>query len=279
VGAAGDRGLWARGYGVFGDIDGDGNAAGADYTTGGLAVGLDTALGEHWTVGVSAGYGRTDVDSFGAELDVDSYQFAAYAGYRQGGWHADALVGHAWQDVDSMRPVSFGGVDSLSTAGYDLKSFSAVVEAGHDFAWSARTTLTPFVALEFTRSHRDGFTETGVAGLTVDGRTEHSLRPTFGVRLSREIETEAGGRLEPMVYAAYAREVMDNVSRVRAAFANAPAASFLIDGPDTDRDRFLAGAALATRLTERAVLALAWDAELADSDTAHAVSATFRYRW
>src|SRR5690606_4921487 len=127
VGAAGDRGLWARGYGVFGDIDGDGNAAGADYTTGGLAVGLDTALGEHWTVGVSAGYGRTDVDSFGAELDVDSYQFAAYAGYRQGGWHADALVGHAWQDVDSMRPVSFGGVDSLSTAGYDLKSFSAVV--------------------------------------------------------------------------------------------------------------------------------------------------------
>src|SRR5690606_32702903 len=218
-GGAHDRGLWARGYGVFGDIDGDGNAAGADYTTGGLAVGLDTTLGDRWPVGGSAGYGRTDVDSRGAELDTDRYQFAAYAGYRQGSWRANALVGHGWQDVDSVRGVSFGGFSDFSTAGYDVQSFSAVLEAGHDFAWTEKTTLTPFVSVEFNRSHREGFTETGIAGLAVDGRTEHALRPTLGLRLSHEIETGGGGSLQPVIYAAYAREVMDSVSRVRAAFA------------------------------------------------------------
>jgi hypothetical protein len=90
---------------------------------------------------------------------------------------------------------------------------------------------------------------------------------------------DTGAKLEPVLYAAYAREVMDNVSRVQGTFATAAADGFIIDGPETDRDRFLAGAAINTALTQRALLTLAWDAELTDSDTAHALSATFRYRW
>lgn len=273
------HGLWARGYGRFGDIDADGNAPGADYTLGGLALGLDTRLGEHWTVGIAAGYGRSDVDSLCGELDIDSYQVAAYSGWRQGNWHAAGLVSHAWQDVDSVRAIRFPGFDALATADYDIRTFSAALEAGYDLALTERATLTPFASLAFARSHREGFTETGAAGLAVDGHTEHSLRPAFGLRLAQQWMADTGATIEPVLYAAYAREVLDSVSRVEARFAEAPVAAFLVDGPETDRDRFLAGAALSTRLTGRAALTLAWDADIADSDTAHTLSAMLRYRW
>jgi outer membrane autotransporter protein len=274
-----NRGLWVRGYGVWGDIDGDGNAAGADYDTAGLALGLDAEFGEHWTAGVSGGYAGTDTDSFDGELDGDTFQLAGYAGFNREAWYAHGFIGYAWHDVDSTRDVSFGGFASVSEADYDMTTFSAALELGYDFQFSGQTTLTPFAAFDYAHSHRDSFTESGPAGLAVDSETADSLRPTFGLRLAHTLIMGTGAKLEPVLYVAYAREVLDSVSRVQGTFATAAADGFIIDGPETDRNRFLAGAAINTALTQRALLTLAWDAELTDSDTAHVLSATFRYRW
>src|SRR5690606_11551034 len=38
---------WARGFGAWSELDGDGNAAALSWSTGGFLTGLDAALGEH----------------------------------------------------------------------------------------------------------------------------------------------------------------------------------------------------------------------------------------
>ena len=60
--------LWGRAYGAFGDIEGDGNAATLDRTSGGFFLGGDRAAFDAWRFGFIAGYSHN-------EADVDARDF------------------------------------------------------------------------------------------------------------------------------------------------------------------------------------------------------------
>jgi uncharacterized protein with beta-barrel porin domain len=47
-------GVWVTGFGDFVDVDGDGNAQGYNFTTGGVSVGLDYRITDQLAIGSSA---------------------------------------------------------------------------------------------------------------------------------------------------------------------------------------------------------------------------------
>ena len=61
--AAGNRwGVWATGFGDFVNVDGDGNAPGYNFTTGGVSFGIDYRITDNLAVGVMANYSHTWTD-------------------------------------------------------------------------------------------------------------------------------------------------------------------------------------------------------------------------
>ena len=49
-------GVWVTGYGDFVDVDDEGLAKGYNYTTGGVTVGIDYRVTDHFVVGLMGGY-------------------------------------------------------------------------------------------------------------------------------------------------------------------------------------------------------------------------------
>ena len=275
-----ERGWWLQGFGGFGDIDTTTNASGADYDTIGLAFGVDTEWRD-MVIGVAGSYASSDADTFGGNLDIDSYQMAGYGRWQQDAIYINAAIGFGFHQTDSSRAVVVGATSSTATSDYDSYNVGAAFEAGKDYALSLATTFTPYVGIEYSHFSRDDFTETGAgtANLSVDDEDQDSLRSKLGLRLSHDITTQQDKRITPYVDVAYVREYMDSVSRLDAGFSAAPTATFRIDGTDLDRDRLQLGAGITGQLNETTTLNVAYNGELAGSDDNHSFSATVRFVW
>ena len=53
--------FWAQGFGAWGKIDGNGNAANVDRNLGGAVVGADGRVGGGWRLGLAAGYSQSNI--------------------------------------------------------------------------------------------------------------------------------------------------------------------------------------------------------------------------
>jgi outer membrane autotransporter protein len=100
-------------------------------------------------------------DTFGGNLDIDSFQMAGYGSWQRDTLYMNAAVGFGYHDTDASRAVVVGTTTSTANADYDSVHVSAVVEAGKDILLSLTTTFTPFVGVEYSHSNRDDFTESG----------------------------------------------------------------------------------------------------------------------
>ena len=275
-----ERGWWLQGFGGFGDIDTTTNASGADYDTIGLAFGVDTEWRD-MVLGVAGSYASSDADTFGGNLDIDSYQMAGYGRWQQDAIYMNAAIGFGYHQTDSSRAVVVGATSSTATSDYDSYNVGAAFEVGKDYALSRATTFTPYVGIEYSHFSRDDFTETGAgtANLSVDDEDQDSLRSKLGLRLSHDITTQQDKRITPYVDVAYVREYMDSVSRLDAGFTTVPNDLFRVDGVELDRDRLQLGAGITGQLNETTTLNVAYNGELAGSDDNHSFSATVRFVW
>jgi outer membrane autotransporter protein len=275
------RGWWLQGLGRFGEFDDTSNATGADYHSAGVAFGIDTKWRD-WVVGLAGNYLRSDANTFGGDLEVDSFQGAVYAGREfNDGIYMNAAVGVGYHDTDAERTVSVGTLSGQASADYDALTAGVGVEVGRAFELTPQTTLTPYAGIEYTHTNREGFTESGagVMNLSVNDEDHNSLRTTLGFRVSEEITTGSNMRIKPYAYVAYVREHLDTEATMEAGFSGVPSSTFRIEGTDLDRDRAQVGAGISGQVNERLSFNLGYTGEIAGSDDHHGFSATVGYTW
>jgi len=275
-----ERGLWLRGFGGFGDIKASANASGADYQSGGMALGLDGELNAKATVGSAFGYTRTNGYTAGGNLDMDSFQGAAYGSWRDAGYYLNGMAGLGYHNADARRQVIAGNINAQAASGHNIWTGTAAAEAGRNF--TIRTaTVTPFAGLAYTGLGGNGFTENGAgaANLRVGDEKQHSLQSSLGARLSRAWKTDGGMEIRPGVEAAYVHQYLDNVSRLNTRFNAAPDAGFIVEGPGLDRNRARLGAGVAAQLTKTAQLNVSYNGDIAGSDQHHSFAATLKMQW
>lgn len=276
-----DRRVWLQAMGSFGDIDGDRNASGADYRSGGLALGAEADVSERATLGAALSYTRNDVDVRRGGLDIDSYQAALYGNWQQGDAYVRGTAGFGLHDTDVSRRVSMAGLDRRAKADYKSRTVALSVEGGKAFALSGTVTMTPFGGLDYVHVSRKGFTEraAGDTRLKVSSDRLASLQSVLGIRIQGDPFAHNEGRASAYVEAAWLHEFADRDARLRADFVAAPGNAFRVYGPKLDRDRVRIGAGVVARLTNTADLELSYRGNLARSDKHHALAATVRMRW
>lgn len=274
-------GVWATGYGQFGHVDSTANAAGRSETVAGMAAGIDMHPSVNSIVGVAVGYGSVDVSlgRTGERAHLDNAQVGVYGGYTDGAFYANGALGYARAEGRVNRAIGLPQIQPGGAQG-DIggDQFIAAGELGYRVPVATATQIVPLVGYQVNTFSQDRVRETGGGSfdLTVAGKDFLSARTLVGGRL--ETATAVAGKpVTLFVKAAYVHDFADVNRTISASFTLAPTVPFLVAGRRLDRDRALVTAGIGIDLAPRLQGFVAYDAELASSDTIQAVRGGVRY--
>ena len=274
------NGLWLRGYGGSGRLDGDAGTSGAKYKFAGAVLGYDRKFGDA-TAGVFAAYGepRFDQDSSASSAKSKTVQAGVYGRYVSDAWHIDGVASYARNKTDTSRVVSVGGLNRLATGSFDGDAWNAHVETGYTIKL-AGFDLQPLAAISWQRQTQNAYSETGAGALNLilPKQSQDSLRSSLGARTV--VPFAMGGVPATLeTRAAWSHEFKDTRS-VNARLAGDPAAGvFSLSGPHVPRDSVLLGVGIAAQATRGLRLYADVNSELNGSSHAYAVSAGLHYQW
>ncbi|MCJ2014973.1 autotransporter domain-containing protein [Methylobacterium sp. J-076] len=274
-------GVWATGYGQFGHVDSTANAAGRSETVAGMAAGIDMHPSVNTVVGVAVGYGSVDVAlrRTGERAHTDNAQVGVYGGYTDGAFYANGALGYARAEGRVNRAIGLPQVQPGGAQG-DVggDQFIAAGELGYRIPVATATQVVPLVGYQVNTFSQDRVRETGGGpfDLTVAGKDFLSARTLVGGRLETATAV-AGTPVSLWVKAAYVHDFADVNRTISASFTLAPTVPFPVTGRRLDRDRALVTAGVGVEFAPRLQGFVAYDAELASTDTIQAVRGGVRY--
>jgi outer membrane autotransporter protein len=251
-------GVWVTGFGDFVNVDGDGNAQGYNFTTGGVSLGLDYRLTDQLAIGVFGDYSHTWTSlNPSGHIDVDSGRGGVYATWFSHGIYLNAAIYGGRNSYDSGR-AGLGGLANGSTEGAELSTF---IGGGYDFHCGP-LTVGPIASLQYTDVGIDSFSEHGsLAPLAIHSNSAESLRSDVGFRLFYQWQI---GKIivEPSLKAAWEHEYKYSALPVTAGFAGIPGPSATFFGPSEGHDSAVVSAGVSVQVAPAITTYINYDGQL-----------------
>lgn len=202
------HGLWVRSYGNKWNVDDGSSGVGYRQQQQGFTMGADTRLGDSpWTVGMLAGYSKSDLDlSGGTSATVNSYYFGPYFGWLNpdNGYYVDgALKFNHFRNESNVR-MSDG---KRAEGDYSNSAVSAIVEGGRNFdlgdGWFAKPSAQVSAAVIQGKDYRlDNDME-------AEGDRTYSLQTKLGIMAGRSLNL-GGTQVRPYGRVALVHEFASN---------------------------------------------------------------------
>ncbi len=273
-------GVWARGYGLGSDLDGDGNAHGAKLELYGLAVGADAWATESWLVGASLNTLKLDADfRAGDGGEADAKNASLYTSVQGERGYVDAVASYAWWDSEVQRRIEVGDdIRREARSDYGMHRFAVYVEGGLSYPL-AGGTLQPLLGAEWSLLSTERFRETGADDVNLVGSAQNVERTVASAGLRWSGEYGAGEwTFAPVVQARWLHTFGDLEAEFALAFAGAPDATWRVRGVTVPEDRGLLGVGFqASR--DNLDLFLDLDYQAGDGFEAASFGTGLRWRW
>ena len=239
--------LWMNGSGDFVRVQGDGNAAGYNFTTGGVTLGADYRVCDHFVVGLTGGYANTGATlTQGGAVDVNGGSLGIYSTAYGDGFYLNTLASGGYNSYDTHR-AALGAIAQGNTDGAE---FDGLISGGYDMH-SGNWTVGPVVSAQYTYVSLNGFTEAGsMAPLNINSQNQDSLRTFAGFKVS-SIWNVGGVAVTPMVTAGWQHEYLDSAFALDSSFANGAGNVFTVDGPKLGRNSAIVNAGVNVQWTPR----------------------------
>lgn len=270
--------LWGEGYGSWGTVRGNAEAAGLDSSTGGFILGGEVRLGAASLLGLAGGFSRTsfDVDT---RLSSGATETTFGTLYGATSWGAVSLRGglsYGHHDIDSRRTVVFPGFSDAVSASYRGWTALAFGEAGYRIDWG-RAMIEPFAGLSVQRLHTDAFVEEGgAAALTGYARDYDLGTTTLGVR--GEARLGENGPVTVRGLLGWRHAYGDVEPTTLMAFAGG-ASPFTVAGVPVDRDALVVEAGLDWQLSRDMTLGVAYAGQIGTRAQEHALKGNLVWRF
>ena len=278
------RQAWLAPLAARGSIDGDGNAAGLDWRTAGIAGGvenvLDVASGEAFG-GIGLGYrkGRGTADARLSTLNAEDFQVGVYGGWTDGTWTLSGALSYGASRIDTDRRIVIGGIERTADADYWAHSIGISGAAAYGIDVGGGTTVSPLFTLDAGWSGHNGFAESGAGALSLSGASERWSRFDTGLGVALEhVVAARNGKMAFEGRAVWEHAFADPVPNQSLSFAGSPT-GFDVRGAEGSRDRLRIGAGVAWEVTGRVTLRASYDAVLADDQVDHAAGIGFHMRF
>jgi fibronectin-binding autotransporter adhesin len=251
-------GVWVTGFGDFVNVDGDGNAQGYNFTTGGVSLGLDYRITDQLAIGVMGEYSHTWTDlNPGGHIDVDSGRGGVYATWFSHGFYINGSIYGGHNNYDSGR----ADLQGLATGSTEGSEWSTFIGGGYDFR-IAQLTVGPIASLQYTDVGIDSFDEKGsLAPLNIHSGSAESLRSDVGFRAFYQWQI---GKLvvEPSLKAAWEHEYKYSALPITAGFAGIPGPSATFFGPSEGHDSAIVSAGVSVQVTPAITTYVNYDGQL-----------------
>ena len=168
--AAAGWGLWGGVSGRTGSIDGDGNAAVADFGAWSFDLGIDyRGAGNRWATGAAFGYidGDFSVDARNSRANYDGWHAGAYGriGTGNAGFTGAASIDYASLNADFVRNISFGMIARTATGQTDIDVVSGAAELRYGLPIGGGWAAGPIGSVRFANSDLGSIDETGAQSL------------------------------------------------------------------------------------------------------------------
>jgi outer membrane autotransporter protein len=258
--------VWGQGFGAWGRLESDGNAAPLDRTTGGFFVGGDMEVAENWRLGITAGYSRSgfivaDRSSSGSS---DSFHLGLYGGGKVGALGLRFGGAHSWHAISTARTVAFPGFADALSASYGAATTQIFAEAGYEIE-TARARFEPFAGVAYVHQRSNGFTETGgAAALISPSSAIGTVFSTLGIRA--ETDFRMGG-LAARVHGSLGWRHAFGASALSSSFSFAGGSSFNISGVPIARDAAVIEAGLSVDISRNTSLGVAYSGQIGSGST------------
>jgi outer membrane autotransporter protein len=276
---------WVDGSAIFGDVDGNSDESGFDYTVWGGSLGADVRLAEHWILGLAGGYARTNLDfaSRPGDGDVNTYQGALYAGYVVPTFHVGVSGRYAYNDMEGNRSIQFGAIDRKARADLDGHDFGARLEGGLNLLDLGGIVLQPTVSLNYNRLTQDDVTEIGAGdlNLALEDSDLDSLATGVGMRVRGRWEMGSDAWIVPELHGHWLHEFLDTDRLIEARLVSAPAgaSAFQIQGVELPRDAGSVGFSWSVITPAAWRITASYDAVLNQDLVQHMGSVTMSLKW
>jgi outer membrane autotransporter protein len=269
------RAVWVQGFGFYGTQSQRNNVDGYTASTGGIALGADTAIGsgDVMRVGIALSYASSKIDDDGVNdgntVKIDSYGVTLYGSYAMPTWYVNGSVGLGFHKYDSVRIINVTGLRDNATGSHDGTQYSAKIEGGLPMKFGTNT-LIPVASLQYSHLDQDGYTENSNLGtaLAIDKSRTDSLRSGLGAKVLFDM-SEPDTRMAVELRAIWLHELGNTSQDSTARFA-AGGSSFTTSGVDVGRDAANLGIGMRFGSKNgRQQVMVSYDAEIRDQYIGH----------
>ncbi|MBV9566747.1 MAG: autotransporter domain-containing protein [Hyphomicrobiales bacterium] len=281
--------LWGQGFGDWGRVARDGNAATLSRSIGGFVLGSDVSarslLGGDWRLGLVGGYTN---DSLAVNQRASSGTFesvfgGAYVGVSFGSvkLRAGALYGSNTTSI--VRSATFPAFFEQLSSNNGGSTTQAFGEAGYrielsgaGFGGGSRLSVEPFAGAAALLIHQNAFAEMGgTSALSASARDFNIQTTTLGLRGELAF---ASMPLTARTLLSWRHAYGDVVPSVLLSFQGG-ARAFSISGVPIDRDAFVAEAGIDYSLTSMLTVGISYAGQFGQRATDNALKGNVNLRF
>lgn len=264
--------IWATVARAKDDGDGDGNGPGFEATATEYQVGVNRNISANTVVGISVGRsnGNVEIDRGGSDGDLDTTSVGAFVRHDSGNFYVSGLLSYSKHDINSDRVT--GGFGTVS-ADYDARTIALWGEVGKKFVRGG-LNLEPNISLKLSNTKQDGFTESGLGGLSVSGDNYNSRRLGIGVRIS---SNDNASKFRPYGFLGFEREFGDDSAALTNQLGGLPA--FRVNSSELGKNIWAARLGADARINDRFSLVGEVGASWRDNQKSKYIYGGVKYGW
>jgi outer membrane autotransporter protein len=275
----GKGGVWAHGFGNIGNQKNQKNQRGFKAETGGFMAGMDYRVSSNVFLGGGLGFSSSDVNwkNSGGKGRIRGYFATFYSTWYQGGFYVNGSLVAGVNRYKVGRHLLLGSViDRTASNHHEGYEFTPHIGMGYEIPFKS-LTLEPFVGLDYSHIHQDGYNETGAKDLNlkVKSQSAEMLRGEAGFNIFKTLPFE-GGNWTPKLKLSYILKEPTKKGNMQAALQGQPT-FFAVKSFTRTRNQFSPGVGMTFRFNSGAFVDVRYDAELDSSYKAHEVGLKIGY--
>jgi autotransporter-associated beta strand protein len=273
--------IWAAGFGAYGSIDGDGNAAALHHNDSGVIVGADAPVAPGFNLGVGAALTtqRANLPVESASASGNSDHLIGYANWTDQAWVASLGVDLGWGANQVIRNItSFSEIDSDHQTNRLTQVFG---EIGYRVPADMfdLMALEPYLDLADVTARTNAFAETGgVGALTGEARSANENYVTLGLRAAVPEWSMGDFGIVPNLNVGWQHAFSHFLPSQILTFAQT-SQSFTVLGVPLDSDAATIQAGLDILLSPAAILSIGYDGEISSRVQDHAIRAELSWKF
>jgi uncharacterized protein YhjY with autotransporter beta-barrel domain len=279
-GAGNHWGMFVDGNGIFAQANSGNMLPGYQSENGGVTTGLTYKWNDGFVSGLYAGYegSYNKMGQAGSGLGVGStltdnaVRFGTFSSWGQKnasgeavGFHANVLLGGAYNNYQVNRVIQFTGMNRTANSSPGAGELDSQLAGGYDIK-KGNFTFGPMASLQYTYLGVGGFNETGAQSLDFNsgGWSTQSMISSLGAHVAYSWKVGKNMTIVPQLSLSWQHEFLQNPYDISGSIGGSP--SFANQSSAPIRDSLYAGVGFTINLADKWNASLFYNASAGNAD-------------